>query len=105
MSSPMRATSAGASRAAAEAGREVLALDEVHDEVRLVAVRAGVQARDDVRVAQDRGGQRLASEALARSGSALTSGRRSLTATARSAGVERPVDGGHPAAPDDPARR
>ena len=48
---------------ASEARGEVLALDELHDEVRLAVVRAGLQAGHDVRVAQDGRGERLAPEA------------------------------------------
>ena len=44
-------------------GRQVLALDELHDQERLAVVGAGLEAGDDVRVAQDGRRQCLAPEA------------------------------------------
>ena len=42
---------------------EVLAFDELHDQERLAVVGAGLEAGDDVRVAEDGRGERLAPEA------------------------------------------
>ena len=53
----------GQAPAPAQTRRQVFALDQLHDQEGLAVVRAGLQAGDDVRVAQDGGGQRLPSEA------------------------------------------
>ena len=49
--------------APAEDGREVLAVDQLHDDVRAARVLAVVVDRDDVRVAQRGGGLGLLAEA------------------------------------------
>ena len=68
-SSPIRATSSGSIGAVAAQPRgEVLAVDELHDHVRAVRVGARVEAAHDVPVAQDGGGQGLASEAVGQVG-------------------------------------
>ena len=63
-SRPIRAHVAGGQSSAAPQTRsEVLALDQLHDEIRLAVVRAGLQAGDDVPMAQDRCREGLAPEA------------------------------------------
>ncbi len=90
------------SAAALEAGGEVLALDELHDEVWLVTVGAGVQARDDVGVAQHRRGEGLAAEPLGEIRVATDLGPKELDGDgAVQAKVGRAMDRGHPATPDD----
>ena len=54
--------------AASEPDGEVLPVDQGHHEVRLVPVGAGIEAGDDVRVAEDGGGERLASEPVGQIG-------------------------------------
>ena len=82
--------------------REVLAVDELHDQVGLVAVGARVQAGDDVRVAEDGGGQRLAPEALGEVGVGGDLGAQQLDRDRPlGAYVDGPMDRRHPAATDD----
>ena len=60
----MRAASDGLRRPdTTQPGGQVLALDELHDQERLAVVGAGLEAGDDVRVAQDGLRERLAPEA------------------------------------------
>ena len=106
MSSPMRATSPeGSGPVPCQARGEVLALDEVHDHERAGRVRAGVRARDDVLVAQDGGGEGLATEAVGEVGVGADLGSKQLERhVAAEARVVGAVDRRHPAAPDDLAQ-
>ena len=102
-SSPMRAACRGASRPPrrSRAARSS-PIDEGHHEVGLVAVGAGVEAGDDVRVAQDGRGERLAPEPVGEVGVGRDLGTQDLDRDlALEADVGGPVDRGHPAAPDD----
>ena len=88
--------------APAQTSRQVFALDQLHDQERLAVVRAGLQAGDDVGVAQHGGGQRLPPEA-----------HRDVAVLDRLAPqeldrhgpvelrVQRAMDGGHAAEADD----
>jgi hypothetical protein len=92
----------GEASTSSQAGGEVLALDQLHDEVRLGVVGAGLEAGDDVRVTQDRGGERLASEAHRDVGvlDGLASQQLDRDGPVEPR-VERPMDCRHPAAADD----
>ena len=102
-SRPIRAASVAAQAPApAQTSGEVLALDQLHDQERLAVVRAGLQAGDDVGVAQHGRGQRLPPEA-----------HRDVAVLDRLAPqeldrhgpvelrVQRAMDGGHAAEADD----
>jgi len=83
---------------ALEAMREILAREELHDEVGDVALAPHVREIDDVRVAQARGELRLAQEALARARDGGDAGRERLDGDAPAdLGVDRLVHGAHAA--------
>ena len=83
-------------------GRQVLALDELHDEERLAVVGAGLEAGDDVRVAQDGRGQRLAPEAHRDVGVGDDLAAQQLDRHGPvELGVDRAMDRRHAADPDD----
>jgi len=87
--------------AAPKPGGEVLALHERHHEVGLVAVGAGVEAGDDVRVAQNGGRERLATEPVGQVAIGRDLGAQDLDRDlAVDPDVGRAMDRGHPAAPD-----
>ena len=85
-----------------EPRRQILAFDEFHDQERLTVIRPGLEAGDQVRVAQDRRSERLTSEAHRQIGvpdhlaSEQLDGHRPVEI-----GIQRAVDGRHPADPDD----
>ena len=88
--------------AAPQSRREVLALDQLHDEIRLAVVRAGLQAGDDVPVAQDRRREGLAPEAHRDVGVRDDLAAEQLDRhEPPEPGVERAMDGRHPAGADD----
>ena len=83
---------------ALEAMREVLAREELHDEVGDAPLAAHVRQIDDVRVAQARGELRLAQEALARARDGGDAGSERLDGDALAdLGVDRLVHGAHAA--------
>ena len=98
-SRPIRATSAGREAADPPQPRgEVLALDELHDEVRLAVVGAGLEAGDDVRVAEDGRRERLAPEAHRDVGVRDDLGAQQLDRDRPvEPRVDRPMDRRHPA--------
>ena len=82
--------------------RQILAFDELHDQERLAVVGAGLETGDDVRVAQDGGGQRLAAEAHRDIGIGDDLATEQLDRDGPvELGVDRPVDRRHPADADD----
>ena len=85
-----------------ESGRQVLTLDELHDQERLAVVGAGLETGHDVRVAQHRGGQRLAAEAHRDIGIGDDLATEQLDRHgAVELGVGGAMDRRHPADPDD----
>ena len=105
-SSPIRATSvAGSGPVSVQAGGEVLALDEVHDQERTGGIRARVHARDDVLVAQDGGREGLAPKSVGQVAVGADLGSKQLERDiASEAGVVGAIDRRHPASPDDVAQ-
>ena len=88
-----------------QAGGEVLALDEVHDQERTGGVRARVHARDDVLVAQDGGRQGLTPKSIRQVAVGADLGSEQLERDiAAEAGVVGAIDRRHPASPDDLAQ-
>ena len=83
-------------------GGQVLALDELHDQERLAIVGAGLEAGDDVRVAQDGLRQCLAPEAHRDVGIGDHLAPQQLDRDGTVGfGVDRAVDRGHATDPDD----
>src|SRR4029079_18653847 len=84
--------------AAAEGRRQVLAVDQLHDDVRAAGVLAVVVHRDDVRVAQRGGCLGLLAEARREVGVAQVLGAQELERDVTTeTGISGAVDGRHPA--------
>jgi hypothetical protein len=92
------------SAAAFQPRREVLSVDQVHDQVRLAIVGACVEAGDDIRMPEDRRRERLTSEPIREVGVGRSLGSKQLDGDGTlQPEIHRLVDRRHPAPPDDPA--
>ena len=81
--------------------RQVLAVDELHDDERTARIGAVVVDRDDIRVAERRGRLGLLAEARGEVGVAQVLGSKELEGhVATETGIGRPVDRRHPALAD-----
>jgi hypothetical protein len=92
----------GETPAAPKPGGEVLSFDERHDQVGLVAVGAGIEAGDDVRMTQYGRGEGFASESMGKVAIGGDFGSQDLDRDlVFGSDVDRPVDRRHPTAPDE----